>query len=359
MGENKKRKCLLDSALDQKSSEVFLVTSGNGKLDNRATLFSRGKRTNQFFTERSGLYITPRERELMRKGVVLNRNEKGFDSLGFRIVRDYMKYRPTKKRDRLMAAYLAKLEAIQEGFESVSMQTLSFWRGLSLTRIWNISMIGAILFGMVSMSFIYRYLGPGASADSEKQIAKSRNERVVEKKNDYPQSKVLGEEDEKERIKDGVYFESVLNDLIEAKKEESEEKIRQMVKGYPIEEMVPFIAEKDPIVAAFLVAIARKESGWGVHVPVLNGQDCYNYWGYRGIRKLMGTGGHTCFNSRKDAVDTVAKRIEFLVSNKKLDTPAKMVIWKCGSNCAVTGGQAAANKWIADVDYYFKKLNDV
>jgi hypothetical protein len=105
------------------------------------------------------------------------------------------------------------------------------------------------------------------------------------------------------------------------------------------------------------VAIAKKESNWGKRVPVLNGQDCYNYWGYRGVRDRMGTGGHTCFDSTKDAVDTVAKRIGFLVSNKKLNTPDKMVIWKCGSNCAVTGGQAAANKWISDVSLYFDKLN--
>lgn len=72
----------------------------------------------------------------------------------------------------------------------------------------------------------------------------------------------------------------------------------------------------------------------------------------------MGTGGHTCFNSRKDAVDTVAKRIDFLVNNKKLNTPAKMVIWKCGSNCKATGGEAAARKWISDVSLYFDKLSD-
>jgi hypothetical protein len=110
------------------------------------------------------------------------------------------------------------------------------------------------------------------------------------------------------------------------------------------------------MVAALIVAIGMKESTWGLHVPVLNGQDCYNYWGYRGIRDKMGTGGHTCFDSPKDAVDTVAKRIEFLVSNEKLNTPAKMVVWKCGYDCS-WDSQKAVNKWISDVDLYFKKLN--
>jgi hypothetical protein len=56
-------------------------------------------------------------------------------------------------------------------------------------------------------------------------------------------------------------------------------------------------------------------------------------------------------------VDAVAKRMEFLISEKKLNTPAKMVIWKCGGSCAATGGQAAANKWISDVGFYVDKFN--
>jgi hypothetical protein len=356
MAENKKLKRLLDSVLDQKRRTASLMVDGDKKT---ATLFSRGKRTDCFFTERSGRYITPHERELAQKGVFLNRFPGQLDGLSFRIIQGYMKYRPTKKKDRLISLYLQKMDSIREGAEDIRFRTLSFYRGLSLVKVWNLSMIGAILFGMVSMSLFYRYLGPGASADNKKITAEGQVQQVPSQDQDYPQTKVLGAEDEQEKIKEGIYFESILNDLIESKKDESEEKIREMVKGYPIEEMVPYIAEQDPIVAAFLVSIARKESLWGRRVPVLDGQDCYNYWGYRGIRKLMGTGGHTCFNSRKDAVDTVAKRIAFLVSNKKLDTPAKMVIWKCGSNCAATGGQAAANKWIADVNYYFKKFNNI
>jgi len=53
----------------------------------------------------------------------------------------------------------------------------------------------------------------------------------------------------------------------------------------------------------------------------------------------------------------VAKRLDWLVNNKKLNTPSKMVVWKCGSSCAATGGQAAAIKWISDVNLYFEKLN--
>ena len=129
-----------------------------------------------------------------------------------------------------------------------------------------------------------------------------------------------------------------------------------MVKGYPIEKMAFYIAQQDKVVAAFLVGIAKKESNWGKRVPVLDGRDCYNYWGYRGIRDRMGSGGHTCFDSYADAVETVAKRIKFLVSNENLDTPGEMIIWKCGYDCSWDNPESMRN-WIQDVGIYFNKLN--
>lgn len=143
----------------------------------------------------------------------------------------------------------------------------------------------------------------------------------------------------------------------ETAEEEYQAKITGMVKGYPIEEMLPYIFEKDRTVAAFLVGIAKKESNWGKRVPVLDSQDCFNYWGYRGVRRLMGTGGHTCFNSRKEAVDTVAKRIEKLVYSQKLNTPEKMILWKCGFSCE-GHSRESVKKWIGDVSMYFSQLDD-
>ncbi len=134
-----------------------------------------------------------------------------------------------------------------------------------------------------------------------------------------------------------------------------EESIKKMVKDYPIEQMVPYILEKDNLTAAFLVSIAKKESNWGKRVPVLNGEDCFNYWGYRGIRDRMGTGGHTCFDTPKDAVDTVGKRIETLIRKYDLKTPSDMIIWKCGSSCA-GHSDYGVQKWISDVELYFKRI---
>ena len=71
----------------------------------------------------------------------------------------------------------------------------------------------------------------------------------------------------------------------------------------------------------------------------------------------MGTGGHTCFNSRKDAVDTVAKRIEKLVYSQKLNTPEKMILWKCGFSCE-GHSRESVKKWISDVNMYFSQLDD-
>ncbi len=210
------------------------------------------------------------------------------------------------------------------------------------------SLFAGVSFGVVSMSVIQDLKGDDASAQSAESAA------VV--------AEADGEEEKIARELSGEKKYDPNDDLFlqffsEAEKEEYSQQIEELVKGYPIEAMLPYILEKDRIVAAFLIGIGKKESNWGKRVPVLDGQDCFNYWGYRGIRRLMGTGGHTCFNSRKDAVDTVALRIETLINSSKIDTPAKMIIWKCGYSCD-GHSRESVRKWIADVDMYFKELNE-
>lgn len=135
---------------------------------------------------------------------------------------------------------------------------------------------------------------------------------------------------------------------------EKESRLSGVVGNYPISVMVPHIAKRDQSVASFLVAIAKKESDWGKHTPKKNGKECYNYWGYRGKENTTDS-GYSCFDSPEHAVTVVGNRIENLLS-KKIDTPAKMVVWKCGRDCEAAGGQAAANKWISDVAHVYKKL---
>jgi hypothetical protein len=310
-----------------------------------SVLFYRGKISDKFFTEDSGLYITPSEQLLLRKGIKLNDNIRKWDSANSRIIQNFAYYKP-RKANQFIKLLEKRYEIINNSFIGASENLFSQF---SLVRLWNLSIVGSILFGMVMMTFVYRYLGQSASAEqTHSNQAQASNEQ---------KGRILGAEFSADDIED---FTKQVLEIEKAENEQALEKeITKMVKGYPIEKMVPLIAKKDRTVAAFLVAIARKESGWGVHVPVLNGQDCYNYWGYRGKRKLMGTGGHTCFNSPKDAVDTVAKRIKTLVEEYGNTTPAKMVEpWKCGYDCEATGGRAAANKWISDVTMYFNKLNE-
>lgn len=138
------------------------------------------------------------------------------------------------------------------------------------------------------------------------------------------------------------------------KKTETDPRLEVMLAGSPMEVMAEALSGRKDDVAAYLVAIAKKESNWGRHTPKKNGKECYNYWGYRGKENPTDS-GYSCFDSPDHAVDVVGNRIERLI-DQDIDTPARMVVWKCGSNCEAAGGQAAANKWISDVTLYYNKL---
>lgn len=135
---------------------------------------------------------------------------------------------------------------------------------------------------------------------------------------------------------------------------ELENRIRNQIQGYPIESMTRVIAQQDEQVAAFLVAIAKKESNWGKRTPKLNGEECNNLWGFRQKRDRMGSGGHTCFDNQEDAVLSVAGRIKELIDNG-IDTPEEMVVWKCGYSCDGHSNESV-DKWIQDVGYYYEKF---
>lgn len=146
--------------------------------------------------------------------------------------------------------------------------------------------------------------------------------------------------------------------VIQKKNVAFQKEISELVEGYPIANMTPYIFQKDPRVAAFLVSIAKKESDWGMHKPVLNGQDCYNYWGFRLKAERMGSGGHTCFDSPKEAVDAVASRIDEMVNEENMDSPKDMIVWKCGYGCQNEIKSASEKKWISDVNFYYDKLSN-
>jgi len=132
-----------------------------------------------------------------------------------------------------------------------------------------------------------------------------------------------------------------------------ERNINKMISDQPIKKMVPYIVQQDKITAAYLVAIAKKESNWGKYSPKKDGRDCYNYWGYRGQENTT-LSGYSCFDSPEQAVEVVGGRIAELVS-QNIDTPKEMVVWKCGSTCA--GHESySVKKWITDVNFYYQKI---
>lgn len=311
-----------------------------------STLFSKGKMTTDFFTEDSKLYITPREQRMLTKGVKLNRGLKDWDCLSARVKTEFVRYQPSETS--LLSKYLEKRYQLFD--EATAAAAESIMGQFSMVRLWNASIVGSILFGMVMMTFVYRYLGQGVSAS------------VVAQPQVAAQAQVVATVPSVNTEDDAESFAQQVAQLQQTQgRQDLEKEIRDMVKGYPIENQAPYIAQQDRTVAAFYVAIAKKESAWGKRVPVRNGQDCFNYVGYRGIRDKMGTGGHTCFDSPQDAVETVTRRIRTLVEKQGMTTPEKMVnIWKCGSksNCGATGGQAAADKWAADVKGIFAQFSE-
>lgn len=127
-----------------------------------------------------------------------------------------------------------------------------------------------------------------------------------------------------------------------------------MVSGYPIQDMASSISSKDRMVAAYLVAIAKKESNWGKRSPMKDGETCYNYWGYRGTYNQTDS-GYSCFDSPQQAVNVVGKRIKDLI-DKDVNSPKKMAVaWKCGWNCS-GHSYFSVKKWEWDVGYYFNKI---
>jgi hypothetical protein len=129
--------------------------------------------------------------------------------------------------------------------------------------------------------------------------------------------------------------------------------MNHLVYDYPIKKMVPYISQKDRRTAAFLMAIAKKESNWGEFHPEKDGRECYNYWGYRGTYNQTDS-GYSCFRSPEQAVNVVGNRIGELIK-QEIDTPEEMKIWKCGQACSLDNEVAVA-KWIEDVDLYYKKI---
>lgn len=132
--------------------------------------------------------------------------------------------------------------------------------------------------------------------------------------------------------------------------------IEEVTEGYPIHEMSESIARFDKSVAGLLVGIAKKESSWGEHAPSKGGQDCYNYWGYKGAAGRGTSMGYACFSSREEAVEIVGNRLVKLVEKRASSEPSRLVTsWKCGNSCA-SHSKESVSKWVSDVHKYYSQI---
>lgn len=142
----------------------------------------------------------------------------------------------------------------------------------------------------------------------------------------------------------------------DAEKAAFEAELQSMLAGYPIAAMAPAIAQYDRDIAGLIVGIAKKESNWGKRVPLdTAGDDCFNYWGYKGAGARGIAMGHGCFGTAEEAVQAIGKRLQELVALRQTSEPKNMTIWKCGSSCA-THSPESVRKWVSDVDIYFRAI---
>ncbi len=217
-----------------------------------------------------------------------------------------------------------------------------------IRRIKKYNILTLIVLALVVRLFFSFYLGENALAKKPEKNSNSQKFSSIDPlKNINPENLF-----EKEEIR-ASYNKSILKKDKKSKNKQ-EEIYENLVKDYPLALMTSEIAKQDKKVAAFLIAIAKKESNWGRHSPKKNGEDCYNYWGYRGGYNATAS-GYSCFDSPSQAVEVVGERIENLIK-QGIDTPEKMIVWKCGRDCS-WDNPMAVRKWVSDVSAYYHKLN--
>lgn len=328
------------------------------KHKNSSVLFSRKHgRVGNFTTNDSKLYFSQSELRKIRQGDKIDFVTGRLDGASSRRRKDAFHIYSRKKEDRLYLELKNRYSSLLAYFKDAFS---GYTNGVSMLRMWNLSVVSSLIFGMFLMTMIYRYLGPGARANVEEARVQTEMAQLIQKQED---ERILGESiaraqaDREAQVQSSVDMEKRLaSEAILRQQKKFESKIVEMVKGYPIEKMAPYIAKEDPLVAAFFIAIAKKESSWGQRVPVNGGKDCYNYVGFRLKTKEMGSDGHSCFSSPKEGFEVTVKRIKSLIYNEKMTTAKKMVSpWKCGYDCSWDSPEAV-QKWISDVDYYLKQV---
>jgi len=317
--------------------------------EERAVALSRaGVRTTRLYTEDSRRYISPLQRRRVHYDTVrIFDVDRSFDTINHRFVPQSAPSYPSAR----VYYTIPRWWSLQPLRLALSVWWRRWRMDISPVRAWNLSLAGATVFGMIVMAMVYRSFGmpvfatdPAARGVHEGEFSRTATRVAAERAVTAHAAKLSR-----------AHAISQATIVRDPEEEAFQERARTMVSGYPIEKMLPYIFQQDRTVAAYLIAIAKQESQWGKRVPVLNGKDCYNYWGFRAKRARMGTGGHTCFDSPQDAVETVGRRLHELVYDYRRDTAEKLLIWKCGRSCATHDPQGVA-RWVAVVDRYYREV---
>lgn len=161
-----------------------------------------------------------------------------------------------------------------------------------------------------------------------------------------------------DRLKPGKGSEALgpMKDEFTSGDEELMQEIQSLTEGFPIAVMAEPIARYDREIAGLIVGIGKKESNWGKRTPKLNGEECFNFWGYRGVGTRGFTpDGYGCWDTPAEAVKTIGDRLAKLRDVRESAEPARMIVWKCGSTCAGHSDESV-RKWIADVNFYYREI---
>jgi hypothetical protein len=177
VGEQK-TSCSAESALDGKQ-KIFFDSLGKKaeeirsldlpmarfvlKYKKSSVLFSPDGRTESFFTSDSKLYYTPEELRALRRGARIIRMARSLDGLAKRAF-GQDEVRLIAKESFISKILKEKYLDLRNRLEYLARDSVN---GMSFARMYNATIVGSVVFGMLLMTMIYRNLGQGVSAKIE------------------------------------------------------------------------------------------------------------------------------------------------------------------------------------------------
>jgi hypothetical protein len=255
---------------------------------------------------------------------------------------------------------LAVLDGIASNKPKEKSSNISNWKSLKSSPLFMLGNLKfsacLVIVSFIAFSSVYFFqqnLGQSAAAEGQQNsggvVLGATDSQVDES------STQIADDNSSLQLADEDVVMNLIATIDDEKNADFTTEILQYVKGKPMEDMAPYIAKQPRTVAAFIVGIAMKESKFGVYAPHdASGNDCHNYWGYRGPENTTAS-GYSCFSTPEAAITAVGRRIAKLV-DQGASNPAEMVVWKCGASCS-WDNPANVRSWIADVGINFYKLN--